>query len=85
MYDESESYYSSFINHSVDAKLNVAGYEMQLYPWIWNYLSFPFDVPLTDLKIEPVYEYDINPSFIFRYYDGNARATNGIGDSWKER
>lgn len=84
LYDESESYYSSFINHSVDAKLNVAGYEMQLYPWIWNYLSFPFDVPLTDLKIEPVYEYDINPSFIFRYYDGNARATNGIGDSWKD-
>lgn len=84
LYDESESYYSSFINHSVDAKLNVAGYEMQLYPWIWNYLSFPFDVPLTDLKIKPVYEYDINPSFIFRYYDGNARATNGIGDSWKD-
>jgi len=84
LYDESESYYSSFINHSVDAKLNVAGYEMQLYPWRWNYLSFPFDVPLADLKIEPVSEYDTNPSFIIRYYDGNVRATNGIGDSWKD-
>lgn len=84
LYDESESYYSSFINHSVNAKLNVAGYEMQLYPWRWNYLSFPFDVPLADLKIEPVSEYDTNPSFIIRYYDGNVRATNGIGDSWKD-
>lgn len=84
LYDESESYYSSFINHSVDAKLNVAGYEMQLYPWRWNYLSFPFDVPLADLKIEPISEYDTNPSFIIRYYDGNVRATNGIGDSWKD-
>lgn len=84
LYDESESYYSLFINHSVDAKLNVAGYEMQLYPWRWNYLSFPFDVPLADLKIEPVSEYDTNPSFIIRYYDGNVRATNGIGDSWKD-
>ncbi len=47
---------------------------MNVYPGRWYFFSFPFDVKLKDIKH--------NGKWVFRYYDGAARAANGFG-GWK--
>lgn len=84
LYDEMDSYYSSFINHSSDATLKAASYEINMYPNNWYYISFPFDVPLSGLRIKSIYENDTDPDFVLRYYDGSVRAVDGMGGSWKD-
>lgn len=51
----------------------------------WYFLSFPFDVNMTDItveKIDTTYQYALG--YVFRYYDGAGRALNGIGENWKD-
>ena len=47
---------------------------MNVYPGRWYFFSFPFDVKLKDIKH--------NGKWVWRYYDGAARAENGSG-GWK--
>jgi len=52
---------------------------MNLYAYgdVWYYMTFPFDVPVASLTINN------GSQFVFRKYDGAARASNGVGNSWK--
>jgi hypothetical protein len=50
---------------------------MSIYGNRWYYLSFPFDVALSDISI------DDDAYYVFRYYDGASRAAYGSGSSWK--
>ncbi len=50
---------------------------MDVYGDIWYFLTFPFDVPVSGLKINN------NSQFVFRKYDGAIRAFNSTGNSWK--
>lgn len=47
------------------------------YGSYWYYLSFPFDVAISDIRI------DNDAYYVFRYYDGASRAAIGSGGSWK--
>lgn len=47
---------------------------MNVYPGRWYFFSFPFDVKLTDVQHDG--------KWVWRYYDGEARAENGSG-GWK--
>jgi hypothetical protein len=50
---------------------------MSIYGNRWYYLSFPFDVAMSDISI------DDDAYYVFRYYDGASRAAFGSGNSWK--
>lgn len=43
----------------------------------WYYFTFPFDVAVGQVTISN------DAAFVFRKYDGAARAVNGAGNSWK--
>ena len=43
----------------------------------WYFLTPLYDVELSKIT------HSTNASFVFRYYDGNSRATNGAGSSWR--
>ena len=43
----------------------------------WYFLSLPFDTRISDITVSG------NAQFAIRYYDGTARAENGMGGSWK--
>lgn len=47
----------------------------------WQFITLPYDLKLSE--ITPAYE-EMNSQFVVRRYDGQARAANGIGDSWKQ-
>ena len=47
-----------------------------------EYSRWYFITPLHDVALDKV-THSANASFVFRYYDGAARATNGTGNSWK--
>jgi hypothetical protein len=47
---------------------------MNVYPGRWYFFSFPFDVKLSDVQHDG--------KWVWRYYDGEARAENGHG-GWK--
>ncbi|WP_295729286.1 hypothetical protein [uncultured Muribaculum sp.] len=44
----------------------------------WYFISMPCDVKLSNIKNVD------DASFVFRYYDGESRAANGTGSSWKD-
>lgn len=50
---------------------------IEFYSGRWYYLSFPFNVRVSDIQ------FSNNALFSIRKYDGAVRATNGIGSSWK--
>lgn len=70
-------FYSSFINENTSATCEEIKYEIQVYPYKWYYLSFPFDVKISNITSDP------GVSYVFRYYDGASRANGGIGGNWK--
>lgn len=49
-------------------------YEIDVQSNRWYFFSFPFDISFSNIKCDG--------EFVFRYYDGEARATNGYG-GWK--
>lgn len=51
--------------------------EMDITGGKWYYLSFPFDIALSEISI------DDGVYFAFRRYDGEFRANQGTGNSWK--
>lgn len=44
----------------------------------WQFISMPCDVKLSNVS------HSAGGSFVFRYYDGESRAANGTGASWKD-
>lgn len=51
----------------------------------WHFLSFPFDVNMSDITVEKRDTSNTGAlGYVFRYYDGAGRALNGIGQSWKD-
>ena len=54
--------------------VNMLKFIMNVYPGRWYFFSFPFDVKLSDVTMDG--------KWVWRYYDGEARATNGSG-GWK--
>ena len=49
----------------------------------WQYIYLPYNLNVTDIQC-----YDVNnianSQFVVRYYDGEERAKNGTGNSWKQ-
>lgn len=43
----------------------------------WYYISLPFNAKVSDITTQT------GAQFAVRYYDGSARAANGVGNSWK--
>ncbi len=43
----------------------------------WYYFSMPCDIKMSEIS------HSVGSDFVFRYYDGEARALNGKGGSWK--
>lgn len=78
---EENSAYSSFINENSDAKLGSVNYDLSLEPYMWYFVSFPFDVNRQDLKSTA------NPAeYVIRYYDAERRASEGSSYylNWKD-
>lgn len=51
----------------------------------WYFLSFPFDVNMSDITVEKRDTSLVGVlGYVFRYYDGAERALNGVGQSWKD-
>lgn len=51
----------------------------------WHFLSFPFDVNMSDITVEKRDTSNTGAlGYVFRYYDGAGRALNGIGENWKD-
>lgn len=73
--------YSSFINENEGTKLQAAQYTLQVQPYIWHYVSFPFDVPISALQAQ-----DPSVEYAIRYYDGERRGSYGMDqeNNWKD-
>ncbi len=71
------SYYSQLISEHNTLNTQNAKIDMSVNGNRWYYLSFPFDVAMSDISI------DDGASYVFRYYDGASRAEAGAGSSWK--
>lgn len=73
--------YSSFINENEEATLQSAQYTLQVDPWTWHYVAFPFDVPLSALQAQ-----DPSAEYAIRYYDGARRGSYGMDqeNNWKD-
>ncbi len=54
---------------------NLLKFEVQVQGNKWYFFSFPYDIKMSNI--------DCQSQFLFRYYDGEARATNGSG-GWKD-
>ncbi|MBR4842563.1 MAG: hypothetical protein IK006_05680, partial [Bacteroidaceae bacterium] len=52
--------------------------EMVIMPYRWNFISFPYDVKVSDIR------YPDSADFVIRRYDGSARAVSDFDGSWKE-
>ncbi len=73
--------YSSFINENEEATLQAARYTLQVQPYTWHYVSFPFDVPVSALQVQ-----DPSVEYAIRYYDGARRGSHGMDqeNNWKD-
>lgn len=47
----------------------------------WYFFSFPFDIRISEISCKDGEE--VSRNFVFRQYDGNVRAANGVG-GWQE-
>jgi BspA type Leucine rich repeat region (6 copies) len=69
--------YGQLISESPSITASRVGIDMSAYAGLWYYLAFPFDARVDSMSINN------NAQFVFRKYDGAARAANGAGSSWK--
>lgn len=75
--------YSTFINEHDGASLQSLSYNLQLSPYYWHFISFPFDV---DRNAFVSAVENGARKFVIRSYDGQARANNGMHsyNNWKD-
>ncbi len=72
-----DTYFSKFISECSNMTAQQVKIDMDIWGNRWYYLSFPFDVAIADITI------DADAYFVFRRYDGQERANQGAGNSWK--
>lgn len=74
--------YSAFINENDQASLQNLSYNLQLKPWEWHFIAFPFDV---DKNAFVSAVENGSREYVIRSYDGQARANNGMdwSNNWK--
>ena len=70
--------YGQFINAAALMTANATELSFYAYPNRWYFISFPCDVKLSEIT------HSESRDFIFRSYDGESRALNGTGASWKD-
>lgn len=79
---EEYSSYSSLINNSSSVSVNEAVMHCQMEGYRWHFISFPFSIKKSDLKMGEK-EYPV--SFVIRRYDGGQRANAQNNDSnWQD-
>lgn len=75
----------AFSNTSLltNSPITAKGIKLQRYmsDYDWQFISLPYDLRLSEIMQSNGYK---NSQFVVRRYDGQSRATNGIGDSWKQ-
>ncbi|MDR1730422.1 MAG: leucine-rich repeat domain-containing protein [Prevotellaceae bacterium] len=76
-YSDYYTYFSKFISECSNMTAQQVKVDMYLWGNRWYYLSFPFDVAISDITI------DADAYFVFRRYDGQTRAAQDAGSSWK--
>jgi hypothetical protein len=84
-YDEGGNYYeyyqnqqtAGFINETENISAEMVSIQIEADANRWYYWSFPFDVKIADIQIDP------DVQFVFRKYDGEMRAAIGTGNSWQ--
>ena len=70
--------FGQFINAAALMTANSSELSFYAYPNRWYFISFPCDVKLSEIT------HSESRDFIFRSYDGESRALNGTGASWKD-
>lgn len=72
--NNNNSIWGSIIGDS-NISANLLKFEVQVQGNKWYFFSFPYDIKMSNV--------DCQSQFLFRYYDGEARAENGSG-GWKD-
>lgn len=68
--------YGSLVNQSPAMTSNLVKVKVEVNGGRWYFLSFPFDVKVSDIKT------DNSSLFAIRQYNSSLRASNGTGGSW---
>ena len=61
------------------SKINLILYDT----YSWQYIYLPYNLNMADIQCDNVNDI-ANSQFVVRYYDGEERAKNGTGNSWKQ-
>lgn len=78
IYDYSNHYFAQLINNSPAMSAEYVEISIECRSGRWYYLSMPCDIKMSDIS------HSAGSDFVFRYYDGESRALNGTGNSWKD-
>ena len=70
--------YSQLINNCPSMTAGAATMELNCDNGQWYYLAMPCNVKMADIR------HSAGSDFVFRYYDGESRASKGTGSSWKD-
>ena len=77
-YEETKAFFNSLINN-VNMRADSIGITSYLHNNIWAFLSFPYDVKVSDI----ISLYD-NTNFVIRRYSGKDRAEQNFGSTWQD-
>ena len=75
--DRNQPCYGQLINNSPAMTANSGSIRIFTYYNTWYFITMPCDVKMSAVS------HSAGASFVFRYYDGESRAANGTGGSWK--
>ncbi len=70
--------FAQLINNCPNVSANGFQFETYGHEKQWYFISMPCDVKLSNIS------HSENAEFVIRYYDGEARAADGVGGSWKD-
>lgn len=76
-YNGYNGHYASFINSSADFSANRVEMSAEFSGNQWHFVTFPFDLAQSEITDSN------NTPYVIRYYDGEQRAQEGSGASWK--
>lgn len=78
MYSNSNFEFAQLINNCPNVSANGFQFETYCREKRWYFITMPCDVKLSNVS------HSENAEFVIRYYDGEARAVDGVGGSWKD-
>lgn len=70
--------YAQMITNCANTTANSVQFETYIDNNCWYFITMPCDVKLSDVS------HSEGAEFAVRYYDGESRAANGVGGSWKD-